>query len=416
MGTLSRTVLLALATLAAGCTTPPVDDAGTPDDAEITDAGNLDAGPEGPILVVSPLSCDFGVVAIHAFESCDVTVANAGASDLAITVLGFTDATPVAQDVRGAYDSTLPGFGVETSAFLPLFVAPGTAVTLRLFAHPPALGATTGAFEIGHAGGLLTVPLKVTGENAALAVARIAMVNNAPWQEGMRIGPLDDVHLSAHASRASVGGTAITTWEWWILEKPETSGVELATPHAMSTRFVVASMGQTGNVIDVSGSYRVKLRVTDAAGFTHETELELLAVHDAELAIELTWASPSFDFDLHLIKDNGPWCSQNSCYYANCNTNAAFVTVPEWDGIPGETDGDPRLTIDDLSGYGPEQIEIPTVRDGVYQVGAAVYVATLNDPVVATMRIFWRGTLLMERTQALEGVKPFWKVAEFVAY
>jgi hypothetical protein len=414
MGTHSRALLLA--SLAASCTAPPVDDSGEPDEAGTTDAGHVDAGPTGPILIVTTTACDFGVVPIHAFALCEVTVANAGDRDVSIDVARFAYDTDVAMNSSGSFDTALPGFGMQTNVFLPAFVAPGTATTLRLFAHPPVVGTTNGTFLVGNYDDVHEVALKVTGEDQLLAVARIESVNDSPppWNDIVR--PLDDVLLTADASMTTADGTLIVAWEWWLIEKPLTSHIEIKTPNAMTTKFAFESSGiQTNAAIDVAGTYRIGLRVTDAEGLSDETEFTFFARHGPGLTFELTWDSPSYDLDLHVIKGGGPWCSQNSCFYSNCNADSAFVTLPEWDGAPGYSIGDPRMNIDDLSGYGPEQITIDAPIDEVYAVGVHVYSYSIS-PVVTTVRVFVDGALTFESARALEYGQGMWEVAELVVF
>jgi hypothetical protein len=409
----TRITALAIASLALACVPSPPVDAGD-DDAGVptADAGAHDAGPIGPILVVTPPSCDFGLVPVNTSALCEVTLANTGDRDVAIDVFRFSDDTPVAMDPYGNFDTSLPGFGSQTIVFLPFFIGPGTEATVRLFAHPPTVGTVTGTLVVASGDDVHELLLKVTGDDAAHAAARVASVNNEEPLGGIFIKPLDDVVLSADESLASMSGGHITSFEWWIAEKPATSTVQLTTPAAMTTRFHFDSSGGQVSGIDVAGTYRIGLLITDAAGLVGEAELEFIARFDVGLAIELTWDSPNYDYDLHVIKGSVPWCSASSCYYANCNANSAFVTLPEWDGVAGETTGDPRLVIDDLSGYGPEQISVEVPVDAVYRVGVHAYSFSVSSPVWATIKIFVHGALAYEDTRDVSSGQSFWEPAE----
>src|SRR5690606_7681426 len=91
------------------------------------------------------------------------------------------------------------------------------------------------------------------------------------------------------------------------------------------------------------------------------------------------------DMDLHLLKmtPNNQFCATSglgfgglasgcgttwACYYGNCK--AASSSRPDWDldGTAGSP-GDPSLDIDDLCGFGPENITIDTAEPGQYLVG-----------------------------------------------
>ncbi len=126
------------------------------------------------------------------------------------------------------------------------------------------------------------------------------------------------------------------------------------------------------------------------------------------LSVELGWDVPTSDLDLHLAREtDGGFCLNNfggtlatfcsdemqgeDCYYGNCkNTSSEPI---DWDGEQS-TDGDPQLVIDDLSGYGPEVIQIESPIDGRYL--AAAYVFSLRDggTTNATASIYVHGTYL----------------------
>jgi hypothetical protein len=411
MGTRSHFLLLALATLAASCTAPPVDDAGDGDAGkpDVTDAGLVDAGPIGPILFVST-ACDFGIVPIHTFGLCEVTIANMGDRDVSIDVVGFSDDTVVAMEPSGYFDTALPGFGTQVSVFVPWFIGPGTSVALPLFAHPPAVGVTTGTFIVGDDDDVHEVLLKVTGQDHVLAVARIESVNGASPSDDATVGPLDNVSLSADASTTIADGTPLVAYEWWFIGKPATSHVELTTPSAMTTRFSFNSSGTDVFGVDVVGTYRIGLRVTDANGLSDEDDVILYARPGPGLVFELTWDSPTEDLDLHLDREPYASCSANTCYSANCSQNTETGTLPDWDNVPGISPGDPSLDIDDVSGFGPEQITLEVPQLGNYRVGVH-RVSESAGPVDATVRVFIDGALWFEDMRAILGHER-WDVGE----
>jgi hypothetical protein len=73
--------------------------------------------------------------------------------------------------------------------------------------------------------------------------------------------------------------------------------------------------------------------------------------------------------DLHLLHaSQGSWFSQtDDCYYANC----ARGEVLEWDA-PGDADN-PHLDIDDVTGFGPENINVNHAGSGSYRIGVHFY-------------------------------------------
>ena len=68
--------------------------------------------------------------------------------------------------------------------------------------------------------------------------------------------------------------------------------------------------------------------------------------------------------DLHLIRNNGEYESEDDCYYGNCVPDAGFSTL-DW-GTPNDSIDDPNLDLDDIENVGPENINIaePDARAG----------------------------------------------------
>jgi hypothetical protein len=395
---------------------------GTKKDGETVDlifnlTGNgLDLG--RPQIRVEPEACNFGQVGTGVAAFCELTIANDGTRDLAIDTFRFSAETPVALDASGNFDTSLHVFGSQTIVFVPLFVAPGTATTVRLFANPEGVGGASGQLLLHSNDPVnadVTVPLTVEGAVAPTAICKVKSINNVPnTNPSPTVRPLDDVLITAEDSQASTPGATIASFEWWIINKPNESSVDLTTANAMTTRFQFNSSGTVRNGLDVAGTFVIGCRVTDTTGAvsTNDARVTIQSIPSEALHVQLTWDSPLWDYDLHVIKDAGPWCSQNSCYYANCNTNSAFVTLPEWDGIPGETPGDPRLDIDDLSGYGPENINIDAPVNAVYRVGVHAYSPNVSGEVWATLKIYVNGALAFEDSRQMSTGQAFWQAAE----
>jgi hypothetical protein len=393
-----------------------------PEDGEHVDlvfnlTGNgLDLG--RPQIRVEPEACNFGQVGVGVAAFCELTIANDGTRDLAIDTFRFSDDTQVAMTPAGVFDIALHVFGSQTNVFLPTFIAPGTATTVRLFANPEVVGLANGQLLMHSNDPVtadVTVPLSVEGAVAPTAICKVKSINNVPnTNPSPTVRPLDDVVLSAEDSQASTPGATIASFEWWIINKPNESSVELTTPQAMTTRLHFNSSGTQVSGLDVAGTFEIGCRVTDTTGAVsgNDARVTIQSIPSEALHVQLTWDSPDYDYDLHIIKDGGPWCSQNSCYYANCNTNNAFVTLPEWDGVSGETPGDPRLDIDDLSGYGPENINVDQPVDAVYRIGVHAYSFSVTTPVWVTLKIYVNGALAFEDSREMSSGQAFWQAAE----
>jgi len=356
-------------------------------------------------IVIEPPECDFGEVGVGATAFCDLTVKNIGERDLEIRDLGFSPDTPF-PDV----------FGSQTIVPIPTFVAPGTGTSIRLYATPDATEVITGTLllETNDPRALeVSVPLSVQGADAPTAVAEVKSINGVPNNNpSPQVTPLDDVILTAVNSVSSNVGGSITAWHWEIIERPNESSVELTDPDSMETGFYFISGSNTQLLgLDVAGTYVIALTVTDDRGLQsgNEATVSLNAIPQEAFHIQLTWDSPSYDYDLHVIKNGGPYCSINSCYYSNCK---AALTSPEWDGIPGETGGDPSLDVDDLSGYGPENINIDYPADGTYRIAVHAYSSLITDDVWATLKIYINGALAYEDSKDMPNGTYVWEVAE----
>jgi hypothetical protein len=129
-------------------------------------------------------------------------------------------------------------------------------------------------------------------------------------------------------------------------------------------------------IADVSGAYRLSLRVTNA-----ETELTSKADYVAiqatpweGLQISMYWTTPATDVDLHLVGPNGqyfdvgdpldPSAGGSDCFFGNPN--------PDW-GVEGASTDNPLYSGDDdnggdVSNPAMETVQLEAPQEGVYQV------------------------------------------------
>jgi hypothetical protein len=381
----------------------------------VSDAVNLDPNEDvvlsvrgsgkdlgGPLLVVDPAACDFGDVGVGVTSFCDLTIENVGQRELLVDSVAFGP------------DTSTTVFGAASVFPIPTAIQPGTGVSLRLFAQPSAPGVVSGVFLLGSTDPQnpeVQVPLSVNGAQAPTAVARVKSVNGTLVQQSSpSVRPLDDVVLTGTDSQAAVAGKLITSYAWTIVQKPVESSIQLTQPGAMETGFFFSSSGGNYQGLDVAGTFVVRLEVTDEDGLTstNDARVTLNAVPSERLHVQLTWDTPVNDIDLHLIRGSGPYCSAQSCYYANCKPTS--FNRPNWDGLPGHTAGDPTLDVDDLGGYGPENINIDQPIDSTYTVGVHFYSG--NQPNNSTLKIFVNGGLAYEATRLLSSSDDFWEVAQ----
>lgn len=365
-----------------------------------------------PELNISPPECNFGNVGIGVEAFCDITIENVGNRELVIDSVSFADESPMA---------TTPVF--YPAGFLELVgIAPGTGMSVRLAATPQALGTATGAL-------LLTtndperpdasVPLTITGANEPTAVAKIKDINGVPNTDpAPLVRPLDNVLLTGEESVPGSSDGYITQYLWEIIEKPMESSVTLTTPDAMTTEFAFDSAGGSVNGIDVAGTFVVKLTVWDnlLAQSSNEATVTINSVPSDNFHIQLSWDVDANDMDLHMKRGNANYCSSDeSCYYVNCKTTSSLG--PDWDNDgTSQSAGDPVLDIDDLCGYGPENINIENPGDGEYTIAVHFYGNTgCNGPAqqstTATLKIFVNGGLEAQYDRVMGSDDDFWEVA-----
>lgn len=151
----------------------------------------------------------------------------------------------------------------------------------------------------------------------------------------------------------------VLNYAWRTLSRPEGSAAGNPAP---------IGNGQTASFTpDLAGIYRVQVTVTDGDGMTDMCVIEVQAISQQGLRMELSWDTDGTDMDSHLLRpDATRYNSDDDCYYANCTGGRL-----EW-GEPGPDDN-PRLDIDDTNGFGPENINIDEPYDGVYRVAVHAY-------------------------------------------
>ena len=125
----------------------------------------------------------------------------------------------------------------------------------------------------------------------------------------------------------------------------------------------------------------------------------------AQLRVQLSWDTDESDIDLHLIRPNGSVETDDDCYYGNCQGGGL-----DW-GAVGDA-GDPLLDVDDVFGFGPENIIISAgAETGEYRV--VVHNFDGAAATRATVKIFINEVERQRFTsQTLDaGSRDYWQVA-----
>ncbi|TNE87605.1 MAG: hypothetical protein EP330_18085 [Deltaproteobacteria bacterium] len=144
-------------------------------------------------------------------------------------------------------------------------------------------------------------------------------------------------------------GHTITNYAWQLVAAPQGSSVSLGASGANATI-----------TPDQAGIYTAQLVVTtDDGRVSDPCTADLNAIPAEALWIEMFWEQAE-DIDLHLLAPGGSLESGTDCYYLNCTGGL------EW-GAAGQADN-PSLDIDDITGTGPENINIGAPAFGTYKV------------------------------------------------
>jgi hypothetical protein len=233
--------------------------------------------------------------------------------------------------------------------------------------------------------------------------------------------PIVTTPLSSVALRSRVEDDGvIVAYEWSVLDAPDASAAPSPEPpDEIATVFVP----------DVVGEYTVRFTVTDDDGLQASCETAVSARPDGGLRVELYWNPPDrscdthpgegcdgTDLDLHLLHPDAPaWFHLPlDCYYATCTDNPI-----DWP-LEG-ADDDPLLALDDVEGFGPENINIPVPTPGfTYEVGVHFYSSDRSDlPATAYVTIYCQSTDAqpsyesgpVELMAPTEEDRDFWRVA-----
>ena len=375
----------------------------------------------------SPLAVDFGRVATGGITICALEVRNLGTRELFFDNVEFIDREEPADS---APEAALNITGIIPTPDTPLrpTSAENPPLSLRLTFSPDALGRYAGTIRFQTSDPdepTVDVPVVGLGVTGPTCVARIKSVNGVDAVGGgVNVEPLDDVVLTTEGSTPATPDGAIVATSWTLEERGPDSTVILSSPNTTETGFVFANR----RGLDVAGRYEACAQVTDELGTASQNRccVDFEAIPSQSFLVQLTWAQSTGDMDLHVTKKGGtggycvtslgggssgvdaPFttgsCGANTdCGYYNCRTTDS--SFPDWDGVAGRTTGDPSLDIDDLTGFGPENINVDLAVPGSYGFGATTF---SSGTFLMTMRIFVFGRLAGEWQEEI--TSDFWEV------
>jgi hypothetical protein len=188
----------------------------------------------------------------------------------------------------------------------------------------------------------------------------------------------------------------VVSYHWSLLQTPVGSAALPPEP---------ASSATTQFAPDIAGVYQLELVALDDDGQMGTCASEVVALATEGLRLELFWdAAP--DMDLHLLHPNGSyWHTDLDCHYGNCR-------VPGLNWYPGNPAANPRLDVDDMDGYGPENINIDEPEPGIYRVGAHAYTGSSRT---VNLRVYCGGSETVPRASYGPVELPsdyFWRIVD----
>ena len=229
------------------------------------------------------------------------------------------------------------------------------------------------------------------------------------------------VNLDGTGSYTTSG--ASMTYSWAVVSRPSGSQAQIQN----------ANQANASLLGDVSGDYQICLTVGDSNDCEASQDCIFLTVKpQVALHIELTWDTGSSDIDIHYRAPFGNWFTNgDDVYYLSM--------TPDWGGNNrGEPDydsaNDPRLDVDNITGYGPENINQDLLFDnpgatsdsnfyfsvGVHYFCDRTYEAAFwpweSDTFqfsTARIRVYLDGELAYEASQQMSYI-DFWEPLDIV--
>jgi len=360
-------------------------------------------GEPQPDIYSKPEWVDFGTVEMGVTSApADVLVGNGGPGQLEIGAVTLDDT---------ANFSVTSASAVENGSY-----ALGDSGVLTVEYHPVSQGEHTATILVNSNDpdeDPYSIQLNGIGDPAELGKAPTAVCTvTFDGQTGQSVQGLHAC-TNGNCPTAFFNGTGSTDPSGLNLNYSWTLNGASGSSESLSPN---GSVANPSLLLDVAGTYEATLVVTNSnnqasAPCTATVE----AIPNENFRVELSWANSGDDLDLHLLRaqPTGTPNSDGDCYYANCQ--GVFSSL-DW-GVPGVADDDPSLDLDDISGIGPENINIVqpagSPYDGWYQVFVHDYPGSQYEPSnAATVNIFLNGVLAQTYNFSVSGEDTNYYVAK----
>ena len=255
--------------------------------------------------------------------------------------------------------------------------------------------------------GKVEIPLLGTGTTATDPVAKCDIeVNGLSLGDYAEVEPAIDggsnppsiITLNGSESFDPNGG--VLTYKWEKISAPTGSTAVPRTPTAARSTYFV----------DLSGEHKLQLTVTNEAGMSATCTVTAAGITSNALHVELFW-DKNGDVDLHFKKygtNDASYGTDNDCFWGNACARGGL----DW-GSPGEINN-PKLDRDDITGRGPENVNLDTPEvtpTGEYYTVGVKNFSHRSNPT-ATVIIYCNGGPQLELSMGLPtSGSSFWYVA-----
>jgi hypothetical protein len=275
--------------------------------------------------------------------------------------------------------------------------------------------------------GAVEVSVSGAGINVACPIA-IATV-----KEGEEVIPQTTLHLQGDQSY-SPSGLNIKNWLWSVEQVLGSTSIFIPSPTFNNPVFEV----------NVAGYYEFTLVVTDSANVEscEPAVIPVVVVPDEAIHVELLWTTAGdldmedegegngSDMDLHFAHpfSNGPDIDGFLSFPGGALNNPSTVgdpwfdttfdcfwynKEPNWGTFNPEFNDNPSLDLDDIDGWGPENLNINIPEEGItYRVGVHYWDDHGFGESLATVRVYIYGVLDTEVVDVPVVDRDMWFVAE----
>lgn len=343
-----------------------------------------------PRIQVDPSPIDFGVVTAGERSAQIATLSSLGDATLNVTAMQIGNGRETFTLLEPIIGSFEPNSFAEITV---TYTSDGSETTgeLQILSNDPS-------------NPYLSVPL-LAGAELVVDTGDSADTD-PPLSQPVAVCSVDPSEvLAIHESADWIGNLSydpdgsIADYSWTLYSAP--AGATSTMPGGTANR--------RGFTPDVAGEYIGELVVTDNDGLVSEPCYATLEATAGDgLWVETFWTNSGDDMDLHLLDDSGTLTTNSDCYFANCTWGGL-----NW-GSAGGAD-DPILDLDDITGTGPENINIDSPARGTYTVYVHDYPGSSyigrND---VTVNVYFAGRLVWTDTRNInsEGCyEPFVEVS-----